>query len=337
MRHRMTSRMVMVMCVLVLAACGSSTGQAGGPTVTPSPTPVPSAGTVSATISGLGASDQSGYEITGDDMAVWVYNGGSGNLFRIDPKTNTLVATIPVGSGGRGMALGQGAVWVVNPSEGTLSQIDPQTKKVVATIPVGLATDALSILTVSPGAVWVSDFARDSVIRLDPQTHQVVATIPNVPGTTGLSFGAGSVWACNHHSDTQGLVRLDPQTNQIQAQINPAGNLGFCFNVVALAQAVWTTSFFNGEPTSSLVERIDPVTNTVKATIPVAILPHPLAADAHGAWVIDPAVGLYRIDPTTNRLAGLLPTTGLEEVSVGAGSVWVVKGDGTLLRITPAA
>src|SRR5262249_9738138 len=149
----------------------------------------------------------------------------------------------------------------------------PQTNKVVAAIPVTVATDRLSVPTVGPGAVWVADFARDSLIRLDPQTRRVLATIPNQPAITGVSFGAGSVWACNHHAATQGLMRLDPQTNQVQAQINPAGNLGYCFNVVALGEAVWTTSFFNDEPASTLVERIDPVTNTVKATIPVAILP----------------------------------------------------------------
>src|SRR5262249_53501422 len=172
----------------------------------------------------------------------------------------------------------------------------------------------------------------------DPQTNKVVATIPHQLGTTGVSFGAGSVWTCNHHSDKAGLVRLDPQTNQVQAQINPAGDLGYCMNVVELAQAIWTTSFINEEPATSLLERIDPATNTVKATIPVqGIVPRPLAADAQGVWVFSPTEGLYRIDPTTNRLAGLLAIQGLTGVGVGAGSVWATKSDGTLLRITPAA
>src|SRR5262249_9649543 len=145
--------------------------------------------------------------------AIWVYNAASGNLFRIDPKTNKLVATIPLRSYGGGVALGQGAVWVVNASKGELIKVDPQTNKVVATIPVGVAMDNVRTLTVGPGTVWVSDFRGDSLIRLDTHTHQVVATIRNQPGITGVSFGAGSVWTCNHHSDTQGLVRLDPQTN----------------------------------------------------------------------------------------------------------------------------
>ena len=57
MRHRMIGWMVMLLCVLVLAACGSSTRLAGRPRATPSPTPLPTAGTFSATISGPGASE----------------------------------------------------------------------------------------------------------------------------------------------------------------------------------------------------------------------------------------------------------------------------------------
>jgi streptogramin lyase len=141
-------------------------------------------------------------------------------------------------------------------------------------------------------------------------------------------------------------MRVDPGSNQVTAQLNPnqmmaqtnpPTNLGACFNVKAVAQAVWTTTFVNGDPSSCLLERIDPATNTVKATIPVpGVFPHTLAADAHGVWVIDSSAGLYRVDPTTNRLAGLLAMPDLAEgLGVGAGSVWAVQPDGTLLRITP--
>jgi streptogramin lyase len=217
---------------------------------------------------------------------------------------------------------------------------------VVATVKVGQPVNAPKSITVSPGAVWVGDFSTNSLIRVDPQSHQVVATISNQPGITGVSYGSGSIWTCNHHSFNQGLMRLDPGSNQMMAQLNPnqvmaqtnpPTNLGACFNVKAVAQAVWSTTFVNGDPSSCLLERIDPATNTVTATIPVpGVFPHTLAADAHGLWMINPSAGLYRVDPTTNRLAGLLAITGLAEgLGVGAGSVWAVQLDGTLLRIMP--
>jgi YVTN family beta-propeller protein len=102
MRHRWMRWVVLLLCVLAFAACGSSTSQTGGQgatTVPPPATPLPSAGTVSATISGLGPNSLYDQVLAADDTAVWVHNGGAGTLVRVDPKTNAVVATIPVGHG----------------------------------------------------------------------------------------------------------------------------------------------------------------------------------------------------------------------------------------------
>jgi YVTN family beta-propeller protein len=327
----------MLLCMLGLAACGSGASQTSGPS-TKTPTPLPSAGTVSATIPGLGAAGDPGYEIAGDDSAIWVRNGASGNIFRIDPKTNTIVATIAGGSGDGDVALGEGAAWVVSSDDSTVLRIDPGTNKVIAKIQVPLSAGGAFAIATSPGAVWVADLADSSLFRIDPHSNKVVATIQDQPGAIGLSYGSGSVWACDHHSETASLVRLDPQTNQTQAKIDPAGSLGICMDVVALDQVVWTVSFINGDPTTCMLERIDPATNTVQAKIPApGILPHALAANAQGVWVFDPNVGVYRVDPTANRLSGLLALPDADAVGVGAGSVWVAEVNGNLLRVTPTA
>lgn len=339
MKHRMTSWMAMGLCVLMLAACGSSargSSRSTPPPASKSPTALSSAGTVSVTITGLGVSSSYAYGMVADDTAVWVHNGDTASLLRIDIKTNKIVATIPVGHGNGEVAIGQGAVWVANPTDGTISRVDPQTNRVVATITLD-PQDVVQDIAVSPSAVWVTDFSNNSLIRIDPQTNHIAAKLSNYPGIVAISFAGGSVWACNHHSDLQGLTRLDPQTNQAQAQINPAKDQGFCAGVVALPQAVWTMTFVNGDTQSTRVERIDPAANTVSSTIPQpGLVPGQLAADAQGTWVISDT-GLYRIDPVTNRLVGQLPMQDLSAVAVGGGSVWAAKSDGTLLRITPAA
>jgi DNA-binding beta-propeller fold protein YncE len=329
------SWVVLLPCVLVAAACGSSASQAGRQGA--NPTPLPSAGTVSATISGLGQNDQYDNVLAADDTAVWVHNGAAGVLVRVDPRTNAVVATIPVGHGEGGVALGDGAVWVVNPVEGTVVRVDPQTNQVVASIPWGLA-HAVASITTSQGAVWLTDFINDRLIRIDPQTNQIVAKIANTPGITGISYGAGSVWACNHHSATQGVVRVDLATNQVLAQLNPAGDQGYCSSVVALGQTIWTTSFFNDEPSSVKLERLDPATNTVKAIIsaPNGVAPFHFAANEQGVWLYGDT-GVYRVDPATNRVVGMVAISGIDGVAVGAGSVWGARSDGTLLRITPAS
>ena len=75
-------------------------------------------------------------------------------MSRIDPRTNTVVDTIPVGSGPSGITTGAGAVWVVNSLDGTVSRIDPGTNTVVQRIPVG--STPLGIVYAA-GAVWVAN------------------------------------------------------------------------------------------------------------------------------------------------------------------------------------
>ena len=100
---------------------------------------------------------------------------------RIDPQTNGVVATIPVGRGPLGVAVGAGAVWVANhggdefPSggQGTLSKIDPHRNEVVRTISIG--KDAYgehtgpSGVVASDDALWIL-FPNDRLcVRIDPQ------------------------------------------------------------------------------------------------------------------------------------------------------------------------
>ena len=76
-----------------------------------------------------------------------------GTVTRIDPQTNTVVATIPVGADPFSIAVGEGAVWVANRRGFTISRIDPSTNKVVASIPVGNRPQSL---VAGGGAVWVA-------------------------------------------------------------------------------------------------------------------------------------------------------------------------------------
>ena len=62
--------------------------------------------------------------------AVWVTSPYAGKLFRIDPVTNSVVATVPIGGVPRFLATGEGALWIldarggvrrVNPTSGALT------------------------------------------------------------------------------------------------------------------------------------------------------------------------------------------------------------------------
>jgi YVTN family beta-propeller protein len=183
-----------------LAGCGSSTS-GSTPTVTSVPVtptlPAAPGGTVSATLKSVAGDIDPGYlyGMAADDTAVWVHNSAQGTVVRIDPKTNKLVATIPVGQGLGDVVLGPGAVWVATRDDKTVSRIDPATNRVVATIKLPAQA---GFMAVSQGAVWVASKENDTLWKIDPRTNQVVATILVPAGPAWMSFSAGSLWICIH-------------------------------------------------------------------------------------------------------------------------------------------
>jgi streptogramin lyase len=281
-----------------------------------------------------------GYAIAADDTAVWVYNGESGNVIRVDPKTNRVVATIFVGLGCTpgvmcgNVVIDQGAVWVASGAASQVTRIDPQTNRVVDTISLG--QNSGPTVAVTPGVVWVSSFTYNSLVRFDPRSKQVVTALSNQEGAGALSFGAGSLWMCDVHGAPNGLVRIDPTTNRVKAQIDVSHNEALdALTLVALDKVVWVEAS-NGSILE--LERIDPATNTVSAS---ALVPGTawsgFAADDQGVWGVDGYAGVIRFNPQNGQVEGILALTNAGGIAVGAGSVWVAKSDGTLLRITPAA
>ncbi len=130
--------------------------------------------------------------------AIWVTNTGrprsteSGSVQRIDPKKNTVVATITVRGQPRFLAVGEGAVWVLNQADGTVSRIDPKTNEVVATIDVG-APGPGGDIAAGEGAVWVRA-TRVLLSVIDPKTNKVVARFGPPRGSGAVRAGDGKVW-----------------------------------------------------------------------------------------------------------------------------------------------
>ena len=77
------------------------------------------------------------YGISYASGSIWVANTGSDSVTRINPTTNSVIASIPVAAAPQLMTSAAGYVWVASQS-GTLSKIDPANSTVVASIPVGV-------------------------------------------------------------------------------------------------------------------------------------------------------------------------------------------------------
>jgi YVTN family beta-propeller protein len=88
--------------------------------------------------------------------SAWVADEGGNAVWRIDARSDTVIATLAVGSHPAGIAVGAGAVWVAN-ADGTMSRIDPNAGqglgRVVRTIRVGGTPSSIGI---GGGLVWVT-------------------------------------------------------------------------------------------------------------------------------------------------------------------------------------
>ena len=152
-----------------------------------------------------------------------------GVIKRIDPNSDRVVATIPVGRWPSNVEFGLDAVWVTlnlpraHPT-GEVIRIDPATNQVVARIRVdgGWPRD----IAIGEGAVWVYGHSRrsagawsaSSLWEIDPQTDQLVGTVLDRKGDLtdgiyfpdGVSVGDGYVWVANASEDG---LRIDPITH----------------------------------------------------------------------------------------------------------------------------
>ena len=126
------------------------------------------------------------------DDAVWVIGDPLDHrLWRIDPRTGRLAASIRLPSAPKDVAIGAGGVWVSSQLDDTLMRIDPATNSVSATVPVGRGASGVGV---GLGSVWVANTVDGTVSRIDPRTVEVTETIDVDGNPVDLSVGDGAVW-----------------------------------------------------------------------------------------------------------------------------------------------
>lgn len=251
---------------------------------------------------------------------VGVQRGGTSSVARIDLATNEVVAEIPVKDTPwrKRIAATDEAVWVA--STGRLERIDPDTNTVIASVDLqGRPVSAIAAEPTGVWAVAITEPTDEagewtgSLVRVDPATNEVVAEIPLGAQVAGyedeVMLGAGSVWVLGvrwfEREDAEygsDLIRVDPATNTIAARI-PVGG----FHMVMGHDEVWVRFIADGvfdtygEP--RLWTRVDVRTNEPAD-------PFELAADGlkfaapDALWSVDYEDGggdvrVTRLDPET--------------------------------------
>jgi virginiamycin B lyase len=249
--------------------------------------------------------------------SVWISNKPMNSIARLDPKTNTVAATIPVGKAPcAGLAIGFGSVWVPQCSDGTVWRVDMTSQKTVAMIHTGVADTEGGIAT-GEGSVWMPSDASGVLSRIDPATNKVASKIQIPAGSATAIVAEGSVWVTSSKNNL--VTRIDARTEKSTASIPVGPTPRF---LAAGLGGVWVLNQGDGS-----VSRIDPKSNRVSATIAVGVPGEggDIATGEGAVWVTAIGKPLSRIDPATNRVTKQFVGKGGDALRVGLGSVWLAN------------
>ena len=157
--------------------------------------------------------------------SLWVGAWPDGQVVRVDPRANRVVARFPAGGPNpAGLAVGAGTIWVVHPDTDEVVRLDPGTGRVVARIkldPLPFQVGAgdrrflPSLVAVGAGAGWVAT-GRGAVARIDLASNRVECIQPDAtpsgmtlqPALGELAVGGGAVWVADRRGSL--VYRLEP-------------------------------------------------------------------------------------------------------------------------------
>lgn len=226
-----------------------------------------------------------------DSNDVWITNEKRVDKLSSKSSKPILSAAVPKPCGV--MAVGFGSLWVANCTDKSIYKIDRRTSKISAIIQTGLADKYGELsLAVGAGSVWVLSDSTGFLIRINPVKNVIEAKIKVLPFSYCVAFGYGAVWITN--------------TGKVKN--------------------IFSTGMVEGKNKGS-VQRINPKTNQIVATIPTGIAPRFLAVGENGVWTLNQGDGtVSRINPYINKLIATIDAkvVGLGgDIATGASKIWV--------------
>jgi hypothetical protein len=272
------------------------------------------------------------------EHSMWHSNGipelvrpsGRLDLYRVDPSTNQITATIT--GAGAPFATGDGVVWAYNSRTGVVSEIDAKDNELRTQFATRASrTRDQSHFAFGAGSIWQFAYERDVSLwsllwrdaygdefpvgvirRIDPVSKDVIAQMVIGPyvTTAPIRLLAGSIWVLGRQ-DNHGpalATRIDVATNRVSAVIPFAANTRCGSKVIAISSvayddAIWVSTgcvMGIGGAIGTTLQRIDPETNSVSDEILLygagRLWPRFLAAGEGALWALSDAGRLERFE-----------------------------------------
>lgn len=156
--------------------------------------------------------------------SVYGYFTAGSNVIVVELITNTIVATIPVGTTAKGITIdSSGIAYVANSGSNNVSVIDTATNTVIHTIPVPNGTNYIQANPTSH-FVYVSG-SSNAVTVIDTTTNTIVTTIPEPGNPETIVFTHDGLFAyvpVSNGSPTCVSV-IDTSTNTVVTTISLLG------------------------------------------------------------------------------------------------------------------
>jgi len=266
--------------------------------------------------------------------SVWVVSHRDpDSTLRIDPATNTVIATIK-GTGWRGHQplITADSVWVPAEREDT-ARIDPKTNTVVARISGKHASIAEGF-----SSIWATAMT-DTLDRIDPATNTITLSIPfgdnYVDCNNNVMVTTANVWVI--HCDEDELVKIDPAANRVLSTI-PIQQL--------IDEAKAQTQIPAGKGDDFLwwvadggLARLDLATGKGLTFLPLAadtFCGSGMAITDDSVWLAGDDGLITQVDVATNeiKLSYKVPIQSCPHLTAGFGSLWAVyEYDNTVQRL----
>ena len=261
------------------------------------------------------------------DAAVWVGTTGPNGVTEIDPRTNAVVAAVPLpGEPCAGLAVGFGGLWVpLCGKPNSLARVDLRTRAVTWVAGVGPAEPEGGIAT-SHDSVWLVADAQATLVRIQPETLKVRQRIAIPGGSLNPLFSDGLIWVTHASGAEVSVVSADSGTLLGTVATGPQPHF-----LTAGAGSVWTLNQGDGTLT-----RIDVRHRRAKGTTALHTPGH--GGDislGHGmVWTTMKKVPLSATDVKTGKLVCQWVGPGGDSLAVSREAIWLTDYDaGDLYRL----
>jgi YVTN family beta-propeller protein len=265
--------------------------------------------------------------------SVWVGNHRSDSISRIDPATNSVIATVSVPREPTGITAGFDSIWTwaFGPDQG-VRRIDVATERVTATIPIDAPGGSYTGLVEGAGSMWLAP-EGGRLYRIDPASNtatDVRGLDTDCPGS--LAFADASLW----HVPLCGApvaLRIDPATGEVVATVDiPDASRA----VWAGLDRLWTVSAWGD------LTEIDTITNEMVRSASIGLSAEQLRTGPDAVWVRVDDQTLVAVDPAdlSVRETYELPPAQIPGggITISEGAVWAVNFQaGTVWRIESGA